>query len=108
MALQMNDATYGRNLTGRAALVANLQGDIDKAIAALDGAEYNTVVTTVKNNWNGADADEFLAKLKATKDDIKKSYKQYKSVVQSALNSDSTQFTKMQNANKATIANTIK
>ena len=43
MALAIKDATYARDVAGRKKLLANLQSDIDNAIKAFTGTEYNTV-----------------------------------------------------------------
>ncbi len=52
--------TYGRSEKGLSTLKAQIQGACSKKLNALTGSEYTTLVKTIRENWTGADANDFL------------------------------------------------
>ena len=104
MALAIKDATYARDVAGRKKLLANLQSDIDKAIKALTGTEYNTVKTTVNKYWVGEDAEQFKTNLQLSAKELEALFKEYKSTIQKALTADAKQFASMQSNNAAQVS----
>lgn len=108
MALEMKNADFARDKSGRKKLVANLQSDIDKAIKALTGSEYNNVRTTVSKYWVGTDADQFKANLQLSAKELAALFKEYKATIQKALDTDSKQFAGMQSQNAAIVGQSRK
>ena len=104
MGLQIKDADYGRDVAGRKKLLSNLQSDIDKAIKALTGTEYNNVKTQVSKYWVGADADQFKTNLQLSAKELATLFKEYKSTLAKALDTDSKQFASMQSKNAAQVS----
>lgn len=104
--LKIGNATYGRDRRGIDALKANLKGDIDRAMKALD--EYKNFIQTVESNWSGPDSAEFVDKFIKSVTQIKSEFKKYKIQIDRALEADATQFYKMQSSNASTISGKIK
>ena len=104
MALSIKDANFGRDKSGRKKLISNLQSDIDKAIKALTGPQYNTVRNTVTKYWVGEDADQFKANLQLSAKELAALFKEYKATIQKALDTDSKQFAGMQSQNAAIVS----
>ena len=103
MALEIKNADYGRSVSGRKKLLADLQSDIDKAIKALTGNEYNAIKTEVAKYWVGEDAEQFKTNLKVSAAECEALFKQYKSDLAKALSNDSKQFASMQKKNATQI-----
>ena len=101
--LSISSATYGRDSAGAAKLRTNLLGDIQAARKALKGADYQRVITTVRQNWAGADADKFVKEFKATVNKIYTDFETYGRFIDTALADDKRQFTKMQATNASRI-----
>lgn len=97
--LNIAGATYGRDSAGTAALKNNLKGDIASARKALKGADYNRVLTTVRQYWSGADADRFYGEFKATVNFIDQYYAKLDAFIDTVFASDLKQFKQMQSNN---------
>ena len=105
MALSMGQADYARDAAGRKKLVSDLQGDIDVAIKALTGAEYNAVLQAVNAYWVGADAEQFKKNLKESANELAGLFKNFKSQIQSAADTDAKRFASMQSSNATAVKN---
>lgn len=92
-------ATYARSNTGMKKLIANLQGDIDKACKAMTGNEYSNFIKQVRTNWSGVDAEAFIKNFQKDIKDAQKKIKAYSSRIQSTLERDNNAFRKMQKSN---------
>ena len=108
MGLEIKNADYGRSVSGRKKLLADLQSDIDKAIKALTGNEFNSVKSEVSKYWVGEDAEQFKTNLKLSAKELETAFKEYKSKLASALSTDSKQFASMQSKNAAQIKDSRK
>lgn len=103
MALNISGATFGRDKAGQKKLLANLKGDIEKARKNLTGASYESVVNNVNKYWAGEDAKKFLTMFKKSVSEISTKMKAYEKTIDSALNTDASQFAKLQSRNANTI-----
>ena len=104
--LSISNATYGRDRSGIAKIVSNLQGDIDRAKNYIDpdGAEVKSLFNTINQYWRGEDATKFKHELRAMLISDIQLLNRYKQSVQSLTDSDFKYFTDSQSK----IANTIK
>lgn len=96
--LEITNATYGRSTAGQKSIVNNVQGDIDRAMKALDKSnkEYLNLRNTVKKYWTGPDANRFLKLLDDQRESIQNKMKSYKNTFVTALDQDRIQFDKTQ------------
>jgi len=94
--LSMSEATYARSLAGMKKLSSLFQSEIDSAINYLGGSEYSTMINTISKYWVGPDADQFRDVIHNMLESDKQLFKSYKSIVQSALDSDYNYFNKSQ------------
>ena len=99
MALTIGTATNARSKVGLARLKADFNADLLKITSRISGSKYDTLVKTVKNNWSGADADDFLSDLKKTSESLKKQVKALKNEIEKALDDDYNSFIKFQQGN---------
>ena len=95
----IDSMTYGRSDFGKKTLINNLIGDIDKAYKKMTGADRDTVLKTVDKYWFGSDSVAFKQKFEKDTNAIAKQMLQYKGVIESAINQDSFNFSKMQAKN---------
>ena len=104
--LEISNATYGRSAAGQRIIASNIEGDITRAMKAMDKSnkEYVTLVNTIKKYWTGPDANQFLKLLDDKRISIQNKMKTYKSTFTSALEADRNQFDRTQ----SNIANKIK
>lgn len=102
--LRISGATYGRDTVGTTALKNNLKGDIARARKALTGADYQRVITAVRQYWSGPDANKFVNEFKKTVSYIDQQYRKFNGFIDTVFNADKRQFTKMQNVNASSIS----
>ena len=95
----IKSATYGRSEAGLKTLKANLQGDCSKMVNALTGSEYKTLVSTIKQYWAGADADDWLKDLESTIKTLTTNIKNVSKTAQGYLDSDLAAFKSFQSKN---------
>ena len=90
----ISNATYGRSTAGQKAIVNNFQGDIERALKALDAdnAEYKALRKTISDNWSGADANAFLKLLDDKRTSIQSKVKKFKSAYSTVINEDNSKF----------------
>jgi len=108
MGLEIKDASYGRSKSGRKKLLADLQSDIDKAIKALTGNEFNAIKSEVNRYWSGDDAEKFKTTIKLSATELAALFKEYKATIASTLEADSKQFANMQSTNASSIESSRK
>lgn len=106
--LGIKDATYGRNVNGIIKLQSELNADIDRAVKAIDGSEYQNFVTTIGANWAGEDADRFISEFKKATTEIKSNFAKYKTTINNAINEDIRYFDSFQNTNADVVKSNIK
>lgn len=99
MALTMSAATYGRSVAGRTKLKNDFSGDIDNLIKILNGDKYAELKKVVKENWVGADADDFLNDIEKARKNLEKSLKTLKTTFNGAIDADAKQFATFQSKN---------
>lgn len=99
MALTMSAATYARSKAGRTKLKNDFAGDIDNLIKILNGDKYAALKKTVKNNWSGADADDFLNDIEKSRKNLQKSLNTLKTTFNNAMDADAKQFSSFQSKN---------
>lgn len=91
--------TYGRSKSGLKTLGSQIQGNCSKKINALDGSEYTTLKNLIKQNWTGADADDFLNDLAKAVNNEKTYIKNKSSEFQSIISVDLRDFEAFQAKN---------
>ncbi len=100
MALTIDKATQARSQAGENVLLQAIQTDRKAIKTAVWNDKYNTIVSTVKNNWNGVDATDFLADLKKTAEEIQSITEKVYNKMETCIKDDYTKFTKFQATNK--------
>ena len=105
MSIEMKNATYGRDTAGKKKLLAELQGDVNNAIKALE--QTSTVTDEVDKYWLGKDATQFKTSFKKSADEIKTLYKKFNTLLENALAADTKQFSNLQSTNSSEISSTI-
>jgi hypothetical protein len=103
MALDMSNATYARDESGRKKLIADLQGDLKTARTAITGNELTTLLKEVDKYWSGADATKFKNQIKTTANNIANDMKMFDKDLESALSEDTKSFSKLQSSNATSI-----
>lgn len=99
MALDMNRATNARNKGKLGNLKTDFNSDLQKIISRVSGSKYDAVVKAVKDNWTGADADDFLRDLDKSVSLLKKQIRELKENVNKTLDTDYNEFVKFQQRN---------
>lgn len=100
MALDMTNATYARSTSGAKTLKeTSFATSIAAIIKALDGEKYTALIKAVKNNWVGADADDFLNDISRTKNDIKSRIKTLQNTFSTAIDGEAREFASFQAKN---------
>lgn len=99
MTLNMSSATNARSKAGLIKLKADFNTDLAKVISRLSGSKYDEMVRTIKANWEGADAEDFLKDIEKTKDALKKQVKALKNEIERTLDNDYNDFVKFQQRN---------
>lgn len=79
---------YGRSTSGKTELVAYFKDQINAAIKAIDGQEYNTLKSTTQKYWVGAACDKFISDLDSKRAAVKKNLKTLASKLDSAFSED--------------------
>jgi len=97
--LNMSNATYARSVSGRKKLENDFLADIENLTKILNGDKYTSLKKTVKANWVGADADDFLADIEKSRKALETNLKTLKSKFNSAVAADAKQFSSFQNKN---------
>lgn len=100
----MSDMTYARSTTGQKALISELNADIDRAVKALTGSEYDALLKVVKTYWVGVDETKFETVIKQSVADLGTKFKSYKTQISTALTADAQQFSTMQKSNADSIS----
>lgn len=96
MGLEITNATHARSQAGTTSIINNINGDINRAVKALDGQAYDTLIKTVKNNWAGEACDDFIADLEKKKKNLKANMNGLKAKIESVVNEDFNNFKKAQ------------
>jgi hypothetical protein len=106
----ITNMTYGRSSAGITKLKQNFEGDINKAMKALESSDqqYSALVKEIKASWSGADADKFLKLLDQQRSALYDKFKSYKHTICDVLDQDLTAFEKAQSTNATTIESSIK
>ena len=99
MALTMSAATYGRSTAGRTKLKNDFSGDIDNLIKILNGDKYAAFKKTIKENWVGADATDFLNDIEKSRKDLQNALNKLKTTFNGAIDADAKQFSSFQSKN---------
>ena len=99
MGLTMDAATYARDAAGRAKLKADFNGDIQALINVCNGSKYTDMVRFIRNNWVGADADDFIADINKTRNQLISKLKTLTTVFNNAIDADAKQFASFQSKN---------
>lgn len=99
MALNMSNATNARSKAGTKNIYENLENDINNVNKALKGQAYTTLLNTIRGYWIGADEKAFEKDLQNKINAIITEMNSMKSVLNTTLNSDYTQFVNHQSKN---------
>ena len=99
MALNMSSATNARSRAGLAKLKNDFNTDLNKVISKLSGSKYDEMVRTIRANWEGADAEDFLKDIEKTKDALKKQVRALRHEIERTLDNDYNDFVKFQQRN---------
>ncbi len=97
--LTMNAADYARSASGAKKLEADFLADIEALIKVLNGDKYATFKKTIKNNWVGADATDFLNDIEKTRKNLESSLRNLKTKFNAAIAADAKQFKNFQSKN---------
>ena len=101
----INDLSYGRSVSGRTTFVNNYTAWVDSTKRTVRGNEYSALIKAINNGWSGSDADAFIAKLDKLAKQLEERISIYASRMNSAMNSDASDFANMQNVNANSINN---
>ena len=105
MALDSSNMAYGR---GDYTSLIRLQNAITERIARarkeLTGAAYNELVSVIRNNWSGQDADKYLKLLEEIVKELDSDYQALNKEINVKLSNDWRQF---QHVGQAKIADSI-
>ena len=97
--LSIGSATYARSTAGKAKLKNDFSADIANLIKVLNGDKYAAFKKAINENWTGADATDFLNDVEKTRKDLEGKLNALKSKFNSALDTDSKQFSSFQAKN---------
>ncbi len=95
----ISSATYGRSQAGLQTVKQNLSSQCSKMQNALKGAEYNTLINTIRKYWAGVDAEDWIADLNAQISKTSSEIKKVSTHAQSILDTDYSNFKKFQKKN---------
>lgn len=97
--LTMSNAEYARSEAGRKKLASNLQSDVDKARNTIKGRDLDNLITAIRREWSGEDAEKFIQRISTEVKNAAEECNKYKAKLQSSLDSDANRFASMQNKN---------
>ena len=97
--LTIGNATYGRSVAGMKALKEDFTGSVNYLKKVLNGDKYTAFKNTVKENWTGADADDFLNDIEKTRTELSRKINALKTTFDAAIDADLRQFKSFQSKN---------
>ena len=97
--LTISNATHGRSVEGMTDVRNDFAASIEYLIQILNGDYYATVKKTVKNNWVGTDATDFLNDIEKSRAALEKKLRELKSKFNAAIDADAKQFKNFQSKN---------
>ena len=97
--LTMSAADYGRSVSGAKKLENDFVTDIEALIKVLKGDKYADFKKTIKANWVGADATDFLNDVEKTRKNLESSLRNLKTKFNGAVSADAKQFKQFQSKN---------
>ena len=97
--LNMSGATYARSVSGSKLLKQDFAASIESLIKILNGDKYATFKKTIKQNWVGADATDFLNDVEKSRAALEKSLRTLKAKFDAAVDADAKQFSSFQSKN---------
>ncbi len=102
MALDMNNATYARSLSGLKAMVDNVTKDLDKTIAQLQpkGAFVANLESTIRKYWVGEDAEQWIKEFETNVTNCKNVVTKMKNIVSVQLPAEYKEFQAFQSSNR--------
>lgn len=103
MALNISNATYGRDTAGTKTLLNNLKGDVEKARKLLTNANYQDVIKNVEKYWSGSDAEAFKQKFAKAVENISSKMQAYEKGLEIVIEADAKSFANMQYKNQGLI-----
>lgn len=97
--MAIKNATYGRSSGGLTTLKSNIQSQCSSMNKILSGQEYKDLISTLKENWAGTDATDWINDLDKQITDIKKQISTVSTQSQKLLDEDMANFKKFQASN---------
>ena len=105
--LNIGNATYGRDETGKKKLSAGVSDDLKKVISELTGSELKNLNDTIDKYWSGKDATAFKNQINKEVNSIVAEVKKLITHFDHDLDADAKAFAKLQDQNASAI-NAIK
>lgn len=106
MALDMNNAKYARGGHGTEIALANeINQKFLRFKNAIRGEEYKRLISTIQDNWEGADSTKFQSIINQVATNLEKEADKYCSGLIQSILDDRTEFANFQQKNASTINN---
>ena len=99
----MENLDYMRSEKGRKALISDLTNDLNVAKATFTGNNLTIIKTLIDRFWSGSDATKFYAELVKKAQEAGKECTKYIKFIQTNLDNDAMNFSKMQDSNAGLI-----
>lgn len=104
MALDMDNAKYARGSVGeKNAFRTEVERRFRQLTNSIRGNKFTTLLTTIQNNWEGADSRKYQDIIKRMATDFETHVKNCQNDVLGALDDDSTKFSMLQEKNASNI-----
>lgn len=103
--LDMSNAKYARGGHGtEITVISEINAKFNGFKNRIKGTEYNTLINTIRANWEGADADKFVALIDEVTNELQNKVSKINTDITNSIIDDRTEFSNFQTKN----ANNIK
>jgi len=97
--MEIQNAVYGRDPNGIKKLISGIQTDMGILTSNVMDLKADIVITTIRKNWAGADAENFIKQFQNEYKKYKETIKKYSKSIETILNNEILDFKKQQARN---------